>query len=75
MNRHPMDPSCRRFPRRAFLADLGMGFTGVALASLLQRDGILKADDAAAPWSPPTGFAHFAPKAKHVIWLFMIGGV
>ncbi|MDB5332558.1 MAG: hypothetical protein JWP03_3709 [Phycisphaerales bacterium] len=69
------DPSCRRFPRRAFLADLGMGFTGVALASLLQRDGIVKADDAAAPWSPPTGFAHFAPKAKHVIWLFMVGGV
>ena len=25
------DHSCRRFPRRAFLADLGMGFTGLAV--------------------------------------------
>lgn len=25
-------------PRRTFLADLGMGFTGLALGALLQRD-------------------------------------
>ena len=25
--------------RRAFLADLGMGFTGLALAAMLHRDG------------------------------------
>jgi hypothetical protein len=57
--------------RRAFLADLGMGFTGLALGAMLQRD--LQASD--AQWSPPTGQPHFKPKAKSVIWLFMNGGV
>ncbi len=76
----PHDPSCRRIPRRAFLADLGMGFTGVALATLLQRDGIVRADlpaaaEPSAAWSPPTGLPMIAPRAKRVIWLFMIGGV
>ncbi len=65
------DPSCGRFPRRAFLADLGMGLTGLALGTLLQRDGIVRAaDDATSHLGP-----HFAPRAKRVIWLFMIGGV
>jgi len=41
---------------------------------MLQRDGILKAD-AHAAWLPPDGKPHFAPKAKSVIWLFMLGGV
>ena len=30
--------------RRAFLADLGMGFTGLALGALLARDGVVRAD-------------------------------
>lgn len=48
-----------------------MGFTGLALGALLQRDA--RAD--ARLWSSPTGQPHFAPKAKNVIWLFMNGGV
>lgn len=60
--------------RRHFLADLGTGFAGIALASLLQRDGTLRAEPAAA-WSPPDGRPHFPPKVKSVIWLFMAGGV
>ncbi|HUG81535.1 MAG TPA: DUF1501 domain-containing protein [Bryobacterales bacterium] len=60
--------------RRVFLADAGMGFTGLALGSLLAREGI-----AATPthetWVPPDGAPHFAPKAKRVIWIFMLGGV
>ncbi len=64
--------ACGRVPRRTFLADLGMGFTGLALGAMLHRDGF--ASDAAG-WSPPTGLPYFAPKAKSVIWLFMIGGV
>ena len=64
--------SCGRVPRRTFLADVGMGFTGLALGAMLQRDGF--ANDAST-WSPPNGLTHFAPKAKSVIWLFMIGGV
>jgi hypothetical protein len=59
-------------PRRAFLADLGMGFTGLALAALLHRDGYASE---ARPWAPPDGRPHFPPKARSVIWLFMNGGV
>src|SRR6201990_1792451 len=57
--------------RRAFLADMGLGFTGLALAAMLHRDG--RASD--GKWSPPDGKPHFTPKAKSVIWLFMNGGV
>ena len=57
--------------RRSFLADAGMGFTGLALAAMLHREGYGK--DGA--WSPPSGVPHFPPKAKSVIWLFMNGGV
>ena len=58
-------------PRRQFLSDLGTGFGSVALGAMLQRDGF----GASGSWSPPDGLAHFAPKAKSVIWLFMAGGV
>ncbi len=59
--------------RRAFLADIGMGFTGLALGALLARDGVARGETPAG-WSPPDGKPHFAPKAKSVIWLFMVGG-
>ncbi len=62
---------CRGIHRRAFLADAGMGLTGVALASLMDRDG--RATEIAG-WRPPDGEPHFSPKAKNVIWLFMRGG-
>jgi hypothetical protein len=58
--------------RRQFLADVGMGFTGVALSAMLARDGI--GQDLDGAWQPPSGLPHFAPRAKSVIWLFMIGG-
>src|SRR5262245_47813324 len=64
---------CCGVPRRAFLADCGMGFTGLALAAMLQRDGIARGAERGG-WAPPDGKPHFAPKAKSVIWLFMIGG-
>ncbi|MCA9225309.1 MAG: DUF1501 domain-containing protein, partial [Planctomycetales bacterium] len=63
-----------RMHRRTFLADMGMGFTGLALGAMLADEGILKANEPAA-WQPPDGQPHFAPKAKSVIWLFMNGGV
>jgi hypothetical protein len=71
MNR---DCTCRGIHRRAFLADLGMGFTGLALGALLQQEGIVRAS-APALWLPPDGKPHARPKAKSVIWLFMNGGV
>src|SRR5580698_4886425 len=64
----------RGMHRRSFLADVGMGFTGLALGAMLSRDGIVRAE-APAVWQPPDGQPHFAPKAKSVIWLFMNGGV
>ena len=62
----------RRVHRRSFLSDVGMGFTGLALGAMLQRDGFGNEREA---WTEPNGDAHFAPKAKSVIWLFMNGGV
>jgi hypothetical protein len=59
------------FGRRAFLADMGLGFTGLALGAMLHRDGLASG----AAWAPPDGKPHFPPKAKSVIWLFMNGGV
>ena len=56
--------------RRAFLADFGMGFTGLALGSMLNQDGICRG----AENSPPTGLPHFPAKAKSVIWVFLSGG-
>src|SRR3989442_3637287 len=67
------DGACWGVPRRAFLADCGMGFTGLALGAMLHRDGIARAAEREA-WAPPDGKPHFAPKAKNVIWLFMVGG-
>lgn len=63
----------RRVRRRTFLADLGMGFTGLALGAMLRREA--GAVEAGAAWVPPTGRPHFAPRARSVIWLFMNGGV
>jgi len=53
--------------RRAFLADIGMGFTGLALGAMLARDGMVRASD--APASLPK------PRAKSVIWIFLVGGM
>lgn len=73
MSHRDLCPSCG-IHRRAFLADLGMGFTGLALGAMLARDGIVRAD-APIDWQPPSGQPHFTPKAKSVVWLFMNGGV
>src|SRR3954471_21476484 len=74
----PSNTFCRR-TRREFLWQAGAGFTGVALAGLLDKDGffarqaraadVVSKANALAPKAPP-----FAPKAKSVIFLFMYGG-
>jgi hypothetical protein len=53
--------------RRTFLADVGMGVTGLALGAMLLRDGVAQASEPASISGPP--------RAKSVIWLFMCGGV
>src|SRR5262245_19459956 len=60
--------------RRTFLADLGMGFTGLALGAMLHRDGVARAGGIAG-WAPPDGRSHHRPRAQRVIWLMMRGGV
>src|SRR3954469_15743890 len=74
-NRHARNgPPCGRVRRRTFLADVGLGFTGLALGAMLHKDGIARADPH-RPWAPPDGKPHFPPKAKSVIWVFLSGGV
>lgn len=65
---------CGRVQRRTFLADLGMGFSGLALGAMLARDGVVRAAEPTATGSIPHELQRIAPKAKSVIWLFMLGG-
>ena len=60
--------------RRTFLADFGLGFTGLALGAMLAKDGVVKANEP-ENWQPPNGQPHTTPKAKSVVWLFMNGGM
>src|SRR6516165_1773407 len=41
------NPCCPGVTRRSFLADTGMGFTGLALGAMLFRDGIVRAESVA----------------------------
>ncbi|MFH1300995.1 MAG: DUF1501 domain-containing protein, partial [Planctomycetota bacterium] len=54
--------------RRTFLGDTGMGMTGMALTSLLFQNGELRATESGSG-------RHLAPRAKSVIWIFLIGGL
>ena len=58
--------------RREFLQRVGGGFGLLALAGLLDREGLLAAEASANPLAPKK--SHFPAKAKSVIWLFMNGG-
>lgn len=72
MNRR--HPRCTGTSRRTFLADTGMGFTGLALSAMLFEDGLgrpLRADESPPLVTPPKK----TPKAKSVIWIFLCGGV
>ena len=69
-------PHVPRFrSRREFLFRAGGGFGALALAGLLQRDGLLGAEKpkpAAGPFAPKA--PHFPTKAERVLFLFMEGG-
>ena len=58
--------------RGEFLQRVGNGFGMLALAGLLDQQGILAAEPPANPLAPRP--PHFSPKAKSVIFLFMYGG-
>ncbi len=61
--------------RRDFLFQMGAGFGGLALATMLHEDGVLGSETTDIEGNPlapkPT---HFRPRAKSVIFLFMEGG-
>jgi hypothetical protein len=59
--------------RRRFLQRAGAGFGLVALTSLLEKEGLLRAEDQISnPLSPKA--PHFKAPAERVIFLFMSGG-
>ena len=64
----------RFWSRRQLLQTAGGGFAGLALRNLLQEEGLLAQTRLAAtnPLSPAP--AHFAPKARSVIFIFAYGG-
>src|SRR5882757_7138136 len=71
----PTGLNTRSTSRRNFLRHAGGGFGMLALASLLNQQGLLAADGAshaASPLAPRP--QHFPAKAKSVIFLFMSGG-
>src|SRR5258708_26260469 len=76
MNSSPKPPGsrCAGITRRSFLADTGLGFTGLALGAMLFKDGIARAENN-PQWRPLKGLLHFQPRAKSVIWIFLCGGI
>jgi hypothetical protein len=65
--------------RRQWLAQIGTGFGSLGLAAVLADAGLLgdsaqaaSSAAAASPLAPKS--PHYAPRAKHVIFLFMNGG-
>ena len=79
--RPPTAASCPS-SRREFLWQMGAGFAGLALTDLLSRESFFSRSGFAAEASTRQGSPggqgkhepHFAPRAKHVIFLFMYGG-
>lgn len=77
-NRRTNPFPCNRVSRRSFLADTGMGFTGLVLGSMLFRDGVAQAATAQPGLDTKDAFGRplsYPQKAKSVIWIFMCGGV
>ena len=60
--------------RRQFLTRTGMGFTGMALSGMMFKDGQAQAASA-DDLQGALGWPHHPPRAKSVIWIFLIGGV
>jgi hypothetical protein len=73
---NPADHMIR--PRRQFLWELGAGFGGLALTSLLDEDGFFavqaNAADLVVGDQQPSRIAHLPTRAKSCIFLFMFGG-
>jgi len=62
------------FTRRDFLTTTASGIGGLALASMLGRDGLLSASAQAGTGPMKLRAPHFEPKAKACICIYMEGG-
>jgi hypothetical protein len=70
---HPFDEYRQNVTRRAFLKRSGLGLGAMALGSLL-AESLFAADPAAGTRNPLAARPpHFAPRAKRVIYLHMVG--
>jgi Protein of unknown function (DUF1501) len=65
---HPLQENRLHVTRREFFGRSALGIGTAALANLLARDGVAEERIGGL-----VGLPHFAPKAKHVIYLFMNG--
>ena len=71
-HRHDIDIQAElELTRRSFFNTAASGVGGIALASLLQQDGLLAAPAAPNPLAPKS--PHFPGKAKNCIFFFMAG--
>ncbi len=63
--------------RRNFLANAGLGCAGMALGSLLMRDGIVRGSEGPSPSEADASGTKSQPwpRARNVIWVFLSGGV
>ena len=59
--------------RREFLAEVGLGFAGLSLASMLADEGIVRGEDSLGQ-APLQASPGDQPCAKAVIWVFLSGG-
>ncbi|MEX0977287.1 MAG: DUF1501 domain-containing protein, partial [Pirellulales bacterium] len=81
MSRQRRPSNWESHTRRAFFEHVGAGFAGIALASLVNDDllgGALSKTGGEAGTAVPIDLAarraHFGPRARSVIHLFMNGG-
>ena len=61
--------------RRTFLADTGLGVTGLACGAMLFGDGVRRLPAEESLESGPQSGPHLVQRAKSVIWIFLCGGV
>ena len=65
------DDALREITRRHFFRQSGIGIGSIALSALLQRE--LRGQEAASLNPMAARKPHFAPRAKNIIYLFMMG--
>lgn len=70
---YPIDDYVKLETRRQFFTKMGKGLGGAALAYMLGRNPLVSAIEGMTSGRGALGAAHFAPKAKRVIYLFMSG--